>query len=497
MTPAQAKRHLVAVQAERGRRSLRWFVEHAWPLVEATPFQPSWHIDHVCAHLEAVTRGEIRKLVINVPPGSGKSLLVCVFWSAWMWIVNPSLGQLFSSFDIDLTSRDAQRVRNILTSEWFQERWGSKFHVDGDEPLKEYKTYGPDGKDLGGFRFATSVEGKATGKHPDIKVIDDPTKPKEATKENLQKTKEWWQNTMRSRARNQATVATVLIMQRLDEDDLAGYFLAEGGWEHVSIPLEYDPDNAYETKWGKDPRTEVGESFCESRFPKHVIQEIKKDTPDVGVWSSQWQQNPTPASGIIFEKPWLHHEWTTLPPNGIWYHSWDMAFKGKETSDWVVGLCAVYANAKFYLVAVTRKRIAFKDTVKEFEGFTAKWPKAFGKLVEAKANGPAIMDQLEDKIPGIVPIEVSDSKISRAMSTQPVFAAGDVLLPGPGAMIDGIEIDRSWVLDYRDEVTKFPRGKHDDQVDATTQLIAHVIPLGSGSYSQALEGMRKLMEQVG
>lgn len=219
----------------RGIRSLSWFARNAWPHVEgSTPYSHNWHIDHMAAHLQAVTHGEIRNLIINVPPGSMKSLMVSVFWNAWSWIIDPSKAFLYTSFDSDLTLRDAGKVRTLIQSEWYQERWGNKFRIDPNEAEGEFNLYTgretsklfPYGKPTDGWRYSTSVNGKTTGRHPDIRVVDDPTKPKDATKANLEDTKAWWQNTMRSRQRNPRTVATVLIMQRLDEDDLAGYFLS-------------------------------------------------------------------------------------------------------------------------------------------------------------------------------------------------------------------------------------------------------------------------------
>lgn len=482
--PGDVRAELVRIERELGRRSLSWFVRHAWPQVEQTPYAHGWHIDLVCEHLEAVTRGEIRKLVINVPPGSGKSLLVCVFWPVWAWLQDPSLAFLFSSFDIDLTTRDAERAKTLATSDWFLERWGSRVVLDPNDPVRFYGTRDPraPSRPLGGWRYATSVDGKATGRHPDVRVIDDPTKPREATAENLKKAIEWWQNTMRSRQRNAATVRTVLIMQRLAEEDLAGYFLTkEEGWTHLRIPLEYDAKRPCVTPWGADPRTEEGETFNAGRFPADVVREIKRDTPDIGVYSSQWQQDPTPAQGQTFQASWLGNRWEALPTRGVWLQSWDCSFTGEGASDFVVGQVWLHEGARFYLVDQIRKRMDFAETAQAVIDFSAKWPKAIRKVIEAKANGHAILSYLQSKVSGLEGVTPVGGKLARARSVTPLFSAGNVWLPASAP----------WVRDYVDELQKFPRGRNDDQVDATSQALAFLAEGNTGALSLAMRNWRK------
>lgn len=477
---------LISKEREQGRRSLVWFIRHAWPLVEKTEYRHNWHIELIAAHLEAVTRGELRKLVINVPPGSMKSLEVCVFWSAWQWIINPTTAQLFTSFDIGLTTRDAEKVRTIISSEWFQARWGHRAKVNLADPVREFECYDAEGQFTGGWRYSTSVDGKTTGRHPDVRVIDDPTKPKNVTKAALEETKLWWQNTMRSRARDPATVATVLIMQRLAEDDLAGYFLEEGGWTHVCIPLEYDSSRPCSTPWGKDPRTAEGESFWPNRFTLDVIREIKKETPDVATWSAQYAQNPSPPGGNLFKVEWITKRWKELPESGVWASSWDFAVKGESTSDWVVGQTWLQFQSSYFLVDQVRERADFNRSKAMLRGLTSKWPKTQAKLIEDKANGPAIINELSGSIPGLVPIKVgSDSKYSRAVACTPAFAAGNVWLPESGS--------NEWTLDYERELLAFPKARNDDQVDATSQYLNWAMTQGTADYATAMANWRKTM----
>ena len=156
--------------------SLRVFVEWAWPILEpGAPFQPNWHIDLLCEYLEAVTAGEIRRLVINIPPRYGKSLLVSVCWPCWEWIQRPSHRWLFTSYAEKLASRHAIDRRRLLTSDWYQRRWGHVVRLTRDVNAKlEYHN------SRRGAMVATSVGGSVTGKGGNRIVIDDPHNPTEA-----------------------------------------------------------------------------------------------------------------------------------------------------------------------------------------------------------------------------------------------------------------------------------------------------------------------------
>src|SRR5690606_2860711 len=196
------------------------FLQLGWHVIESEPFVPGWHLEEICNHLEAVSRGEIKRLIINIPPGTGKSLTVCVFWPIWDWLINPWRKWIFASFDLGLSQRDALRSKELIQSDWFQERWGFKADIkrlerrgisplgvltDAKERQNSATIYWTPAK---GLRFSTSQGGKATGWHSHIQVIDDPTKPKEvqgggkAARTALANTSAWYKNTMASRKAN-------------------------------------------------------------------------------------------------------------------------------------------------------------------------------------------------------------------------------------------------------------------------------------------------------
>lgn len=470
--------NLLDVERERCKRSMYYFVKRAWEHVEpAIVYQDNWHIEHVCEHLRQVRLGNIRNLILNQPPGSSKSLLVSVFFNAWLWSIDPSKAFIYTSFDSSLTHRDAEKVRTLMASKWYQRLFGGLVKLDPNEPGGEFNTFLPDGSIAGGWRFSSSVGGKTTGRHPDIRVIDDPTKPLEATPENLEKTWQWWQSTMRSRARDPGTVQTILIMQRLAESDLAGKFLeSDEGFLHVRIPLMFDGE-PYETPYRKDPRTKIEESFWTSRYTPEVCATIKRGTPDIGVWSSQWQNRPAPATGIIFDTECFQLRYVEPPSKGITILSFDFSFKGETTSDWCAGGAWRIDGPEIYLLYAERKQLDFVSSLGWISGWIRDYPGA-EILIEDKANGPAIISTIKDKVGRITPINPgSDSKVTRAKASRASYGSkesrGNVHFPESAP----------WLHDYITEHLLFPRGKNDDFVDMASQLINYVSKSGTFSYA--------------
>src|SRR5947208_5796518 len=157
------------IDREFARRSLREFIRHAWSVVEpATEFVPGWHLDAICDHLEAVTKGTLRNLLINIPPRHMKSLAVSVFWPCWEWIRWPERRWLFSSYSERLSIRDSVRCRRLILSPWYQSFFGDRFQLTGDQNEKDRFD-----NDHSGSRIATSVGGSNTGEGGDRVVCDD------------------------------------------------------------------------------------------------------------------------------------------------------------------------------------------------------------------------------------------------------------------------------------------------------------------------------------
>src|SRR5687767_1970034 len=261
------------IDRELASRQLREFVRQAWHVVEpATPFVPGWHIDAIIEHLEAVTCGQIRNLLINVPPRHMKSLLVSVFWPAWEWIQWPERRWLYSSYAAQLSIRDSVKNRRLIESPWYQARWGDRFTLTGDQNTK-----GRFDNDRSGYRLSTSVGGAATGEGGDRIVCDDPHNVQEAESDSIRKsTTGWFDVVMSTRVNDPKTAAKVVVMQRCHQQDLSGHLLEQGGWEHLCLPAEYEESRPATSIGFTDPRKEQGELLWPDRFGVEELKSLKR-----------------------------------------------------------------------------------------------------------------------------------------------------------------------------------------------------------------------------
>lgn len=533
------------VQAGRFSRSLYTYmagydnkvtgqhVEGAWRWVDPSPFIGGWHLEAIAEHLEAVIQhvlghdGGISRLLINVPPRTGKSTTTSVGWPSWTWIDNPQIRFLFTSYAERLAVRDARKSRQLINSRWYQERFGSSFALLGDQNEKSrYEN------DKGGYRLSSSFGGSATGEGGDIIVADDPHKAEDAQNSDdlREDVIEEWQTTYSSRLNDPETGAFVVIMQRLHEKDLAGHLIAEGGYEHLCLPMEWHRKHPF--VWPDDPRTKEGELLQPDRFSAETVKNLRKDMTE-RVAAGQLDQLPSPVDGDIFKRADLEQFWTPgkpvpcvscetlgwficpackgsgtvkqveqstrlrkeLPPEraeervpcncldgkrvcpACWGAgdtgfypkldeialSWDMAFKDTKTSSYVVGAVWGRKGASKYLLDLVRDRMDFPRTLAAFKAQVARWPQAAVKLVEDKANGPAIISTLKSEIDGIIPVPVEGSKVARANAISPQFEAHNVYVPHPSIA--------PWIDAWIEEHVKFPFGSNDDQVDTTTQML--------------------------
>ena len=484
-------REALAEERERCTRSFAAFIRAAWRQIEPRPVVWGWHMDAMVEHLEAVTAGELKRLLINVPPGSSKTLTVQVFWPAWEWICDqhkrtadfptgfrPDIKYIFGTYGDALARDKALKCLQLVETSWYQtlfrERWQPDSMQWGASKFANRQ---------GGWRLATSVGGQGTGQHADRKIVDDPTKPQEAlsgtmsaTKIALENTWTWWSQTMALR-NTSADTANVIIMQRLHERDLAGRLLAEGGYEALCIPMHYEPHHplakptvlkrdahGQPVRTWKDPRTREGELMCPARFSEADCAQRKRDLGDTG-YAAQEQQRPTPAGGRLYKRSDFGH-WRVVPSEGTWAISGDCTFKEIDSSDWVVLQVWIASAPNFYLIDQVRDRLDVLQTCDAIASLRAKWARVREILIEDAANGPAVVQIMRRTLPGLKLVTPLGGKAARANASAAYHRSGNVLLP---------PADRCpWVHDYIEEHTSFPFGAHDDQVDAQSQAINHL-----------------------
>jgi predicted phage terminase large subunit-like protein len=490
------------VLAAKAYRRLADFVRQGWDVLEpGVQLVWSWHIDAICEHLEAVTHGEIRRLVINVPPGHMKSLLVSVFWPAWQWLRRPSWRSVFSAHKIQLSTRDSVKCRNLITSSWYQRSFEPEWKLSGDQNLKSLFE-----NTRTGVRQSLSVGAAATGFRGDAVVCDDPLPADEHPSDaSLEDVISWWDFQMSSRLNDLSTGVRVLIMQRLHERDLSGHILERGGYDHLCLPTEYDPGRRSSTSIGwSDPRTERGELLFPAKFPPAVVDEAKVDLGSYG-YSGQHQQDPSPPAGGILKRWWWRFWYpaegriprpvmTRLPDGTFYEHpqmalpsrmhkvaqSWDMAFKGSLDSDYVAGQVWGCCKADFFLLDQVHAQMDFVETKAAVREMCERWPKTSERFVEDKANGPAIVSELQHEVGGFIAVTPEGGKEARAHAVAPIIEAGNVYLPHP-SLFPWVSSDDPRKLGLLEELTKFPKVAHDDRVDALTQALIQLRARG-GSF---------------
>lgn len=476
-----------------GRDGLREFVRTFWHVVDpGSTFRDEWFIGSICDHLEAISAREIKRLVINVPPGTGKSSIVSVLWPAWHWTFDPVHRWMSASYDDTLVYRDAFRMIRVVTSPEYRAAW-PELDFDGKKiKVKDFRNQ------QGGGRFSTSVGAKGTGNHAHTQFVDDPIKAKDARNAKVHEaSRVWWNETMANRIAGQAEdFARLVIMQRLAENDLAGVCL-EQGYEHLCLPMRYVPAAWWDRGSSipkNDPRTEPGELLSRKYTPE-ALDIAEKELGSPQAVEAQNQQNPIPEKGGIIEKDWLTRRiWTWEQLGKLeklkWFQSWDFGFKGENSGHSRVHGALWAADFKgnaFLIDEIEPKHINYVDSKIAFKKAQSRpnWSRAKMKLVEDKANGPAIMVDLKGDVSGMHPVEPDGSKEERLIRHSDAIQAGCVWMPPNTAMVS--------VNAFIHEIVSFPAGAYDDRVDTTTQALDHCF---SGRQKKVKDQMRRIKEKL-
>lgn len=515
------------VEAQRLQSSLREFIRAAWPMLEpVTRFRSNWHIDAIAEHLEAAYRREILRLVVNIPPRTMKSSTVTVLAPAWRWTTHPHERFLTASYGAELATRDAVKTRRLITSPWYLARWGDVYRLTSDQNVKtRYEN------DRTGYRIATSVGGAGTGEGGDVIIIDDPHKADEVESDTQREAVlSWHDGTISTRFNDPATGVEILVMQRLHERDLTGHLLTRGGWTHLCLPMEYESTHPF--VWPDDPRSQDGELLWDghlrgdSRFDAAAVASLKRDLGPYRA-AGQLQQRPAPAEGGILkrhywryyspaEQPGGVEDWSHVPQWGLLIHGWDTALKDKTQNDFTVGALWGISGGNRYLLREARGQWALSEIKTQLEAMyewaRARWPFTGQTIyVGNAANGPEVVAQMRDRVPGIVsvPEGAGGDKVQRAHAVEPQLAAGNVFVPGAGRLEPdgflGPDPDRTpgWVMDFVAEHTSFPNAAHDDRVDTTTMVLIRAgvpaepsVPAAEGNGRDQRELSAGILEQV-
>lgn len=415
------------------------------------------------------------RLLISMPPQEGKSTRAAETFPLWVLLQRPDTRIALVSYSASLARRNGRAVRSHV------ETWGEELGLTLRDDVRAQAEWQLDGS--AGSVYSVGVGGSLTGRPVDLMIIDDPLKDMKDADSALirENVWDWWTSTGSTRLAPGAPV--VVIQTRWHEDDLTGKLqAAEDGhlWKVINIPAQADhrPERGETDPLGRKP----GEYLASARGRTTTQWEAIKKRVGPRVWAALYQGRPAPVSGGIFpvsdewaryEQPiWIEREGVcTVPGMGRAEYemaqSWDLTFKDTAGSDFVVGQVWLRIGTKAYLLDQVRRRMNFNETVRAIEAMSAKWPQAYQKFIEDKANGPAVINSLTGRLGGLIPIEPEGSKYARASAVSPSIWSKDVVLPSATLLPSSEEL--------LVEAAGFPNGAHDDMVDAMSQAINRLL----------------------
>ena len=445
------------------RRDLSLFAQKCFgTLLPGDVFRPNWHMEAISHKLQRVATGEIRRLIVTVPPRSAKSLIASVAFPAHLLALDPSARIICVSYAQPLSITFANQCRAVMTSRWYRELFPATALSPSKNTETEFHTT------RRGSRFATSVGGTLTGRGANVIVIDDPIKPTDAASEAVRNaTNEWFDSTVLSRLDDKTRGAIVVVMQRLHVEDLAGHLLERGGWEHLNLPAVADIDEDVPLGFDRSGsprfhRRSIGDLLHPEREPQHVLDELRATLGSMS-FSAQYLQQPMPLDGSMFAWRWFR--WFDEPPtrrrDDMVVQSWDTASKTGLLNDFSVCTTWLIRGESYYLIDLHRERLDAPNLRRRvIELYRQHRPE--GVLVEDKASGISLIQEMQHsgQVP-VIPIEPDGDKGLRASSASVRIEAGQVLLPRGAPWLDALQR----------EVLAFPGGRHDDQVDSMSQFL--------------------------
>lgn len=439
------------------RVDLSAFIQKTFNELEpASRYEHNWHIDSMAYYLSEVAAGRCRRLLITLPPRNLKSISASVAFPAWYLGHHPDRRVICVSYGRSLTEDLSLKFRRIIGAPWYRALFPAARVDPRKETITEVKFTD------GGGRLTTTIGGPLTGRGGSLVIIDDPMKTADANSEIArQNVATWFNETLITRLDDKRTGAIVVIMQRLHVDDLAGHLLRQGGWTHLDLPAIADADLTIPVGRGRTHTFRQGELLQPVR-ETHTILDGLRASLGSSAFSAQYLQRPVPAGGNMIKIAWFSrydghpvtdHHWKIVT-------SWDTASKADELNDYSVGITALVKKDVFYILNVVRARLLYPDLKKRIIAEKARWKPDY-ILIEDKGSGTSLLQDLRGSGVYARPIEPKGDKIVRMSACTAIIESGSVYLPRSAPWLDELE----------SELSAFPLGVHDDQVDALSQLI--------------------------
>lgn len=428
-----------------------FLIKTFYTLNPSLQFIDNWHLALIVEYLKTIEAGEIKRLIINMPPRSLKSVTISVAWVAWLLAKNPSLKIIIASYSRAISIKHLQDVRSIMQSDWYRFIFPNTKIVAGQNTQKKFVT------SMHGFYMASSIGSILTGEGADYIIIDDPHTPIQAMSSSLrQKAITWYEGTLSTRLNNRKTGVILLVMQRLHTEDLSGYLIQNPQFKLLKIPFQATEEE--HIQYGNFSHFRGSNEILYKHYTELDVTNMKQELGVYG-FHAQYQQQPEDVSGSLLQEAWLKY-YTHVPENAHIFQSWDCASKGAMNNDYSV--CTTWATheGSYYLLDVHRKKMNFvslkKAVLDLYENFR---PKAI--LIEDCSAGQQLIQEFEKNFMPIKAIIPKQDKIARLLSAILLFELGKILLPSSAP----------WLSDYKQELLSFPRCKNDDQVDSSTQFL--------------------------
>lgn len=477
--------------------SLHEFVKQAWPIIEGKiPFVDGWHIGAICEHLEALATRQIKNLLINMPPRCSKSTLISIAFPAWVWINSPHERFLYASYARSLSINHSNACRRLISSKWYQERWGNRYQLMRDQNAKTRFD-----NSARGYRIATSVGASATGEGGSFVITDDPNNIKDqGSATRMDNAIQWWTQVWSTRLNNKKNDCMLLVQQRMDEKDLSGHVQKHdyfNRWTKLILPMEFEerrkshtvilPSTAGEI-W-QDPRTKEGELLWPDAIDEQALISLKNELGSEYAIAGQLQQRPSPAEGGIIKKAWFQW-WKDATPPTIEFvvQSWDTALTGNELSAY--SACTTWGV--FYdhnyienviLLSMWRDRLEYPELRQMAKRLYFDYrdtgkvrnPAFKGRpvdmcLIEAKASGDPLIKDLQAAGIRAFPFNPTKygDKIARVRYITPLIEGKRVWLPARGPSYDTL---LPFADEFLEEAACFPNAESRDLVDTMSQTL--------------------------
>lgn len=438
------------------KSSLQAFIARAFlHLNPGAKYLHNWHIDAISEHLNACEKKEIKRLIINLPPRSLKSVAVSVAWPAWLLGREPSRKIICASYAKSLALQHSLDSKRIMGSGWYNEIYNAAEIGNAQNQKEKFATT------RNGFRMATSVGASLIGEGADFLIADDPQNPRQAASElQRDQTINWFEGSFLTRLNSKRDGVVVLVMQRLHEMDLSGYLLQnrKDQWHHLKIPALSEGGSTISMGNFSFYR-EHGEPLHAEREDIGVLERLKMELGSYE-FEAQYQQNPVPREGGFIKSIWFER-YKSYPAEAKIIQSWDTGIKVSEKADpSCLTTWAITDNA-FYLLEVFREKLEYPDLKRTANNHAQKW-KPEVLLIEDKASGQSLIQDLrcETTLP-VIAITPRADKVSRLSSVLGVLESGRVKLPNHAP----------WLADFETELFSFPSSAHDDQVDSMSQML--------------------------